>query len=96
MAFILKSGTQVQLGLELADVDGNPITPSGPITWASSDAAIVGVDANGLAADPVGAGLGTATITAEVDGFTGTIDITTVAGDAAIANITTGTPEPRV
>ena len=95
MAFILKTGTKVQLALELTDADGNVVTPTETPVWSSSDPAVVDVDASGMASDPVGAGLGTATISAVADGFTGVIDITTVAGDAAFANITAGTPEPR-
>lgn len=95
MAFVLKSGTKVQLAFELTDADGNIVTPVETPVWSSSDPTVVEVTADGSASDPVGAGLGTATISATADGFTGVLDIMVVAGDAAFANITPGTPEPR-
>jgi len=103
MAFILKDGQQVQLAVELTDRDGNPVTADGAPVWSSSDPSLVTVDTSGLAVTVPGPGLGTAIITAVVDADlgegvaeqTGTLDIEVVAGDAAIVNITAGTPEDR-
>lgn len=103
MAFILKDGTKVALALELFDAEGNAASGEGAPVWSSSDETLITVDADGVASTVPGPGLGTATVTATVDAdlgagvtpVTGVLDIEVVAGDAAVVNITAGTPEPR-
>ncbi|UCF20661.1 MAG: Ig-like domain-containing protein, partial [Gemmatimonadota bacterium] len=68
---LIRAGTTVQLTATPRDASGNPLTGL-TISWSTSDDAVATVDANGLV---TGEGLGTATITAEAGGQSGTAEI---------------------
>ena len=104
VAFQLRDDQQVELSVEALDAEGNPASVT--TVFSSSDASIVAVTDRGdgtamAVASPGAAGLGMATITAEVtdksdgDVHTGTFDIEVVAGDAVTVNILAGEPAPK-
>lgn len=100
MSFILKATQQVDLSINVTDKRGNPATVQNP-SFASSDEAVVSVVDEGLTAVASAVGTpGTATVTFTGDAdlgegvspITGVLDVEVVAGDAAVVNITAGTP----
>lgn len=71
----------------VTDRKGNPVVPVGTVVWDCSPVEIATVTGNGLSAVVVGKGVGTATLTASVDGVTSspfTIEVT----PATVATIT--------
>jgi hypothetical protein len=102
MSFVLKATQQVHLGVLVLDKRKNPAAVQDP-AWSSSDDGIVTVapGPDGLSAVASAAGpTGSATVTWTADGdlgdgvrpLEGRIDIEVVAGDAAVVNISAGTP----
>lgn len=100
MSYILKATQQVDLSITVTDKRGNPATVQNP-SFASSDEAVVSVVDEGLTAVASAVGTpGTATVTFTGDAdlgegvspITGVLDVEVVAGDAAVVNITAGTP----
>jgi adhesin/invasin len=75
----LPVGTTLQLTATPQDGQGNPLSGHSVI-WSSSDSAVATVNSSGVAR---GVALGTATISAQVDGITGTASVTVSAGPAA-------------
>lgn len=98
MSVKLDATQQVPLTAVFKDKAGNAATLSGVPTWASSDETIVTLTpaADGLSATAATVGaLGTATVTASIDGVSASIDIEVDAGVAATAEIDAGTPEAK-
>ena len=74
----LPVGTSLQLAATPKDAQGNPLSGR-TITWSSSDPSVATVSASGLAN---GVALGTATLTAHVEGIDGGADVRVTAGPA--------------
>lgn len=100
--FVLKATQQVDLSVgNVTDKRGNPTTLQNP-TWTSSDPGVLAVtdngDGTGLAAAAGPVGVATVIIDADADlgdgvvPIQGTAEVEVVAGDAAVVNITLGTP----
>jgi len=78
-ALELGVGGQGSLAASLADANGFPVDPSGRnVQWSSSASAVAGVDATGRV---TAVGPGTATITAAVDGASGSAAVTVLEGE---------------
>ncbi len=75
----LPVGSTLQLTAIAKDEQGNPLSGRS-VTWSSSDAGVATVSTSGLAS---GVSLGPATITARVDGVSGTAAVTVTAGAAS-------------
>lgn len=106
MALILRDTEQVDLSYTAVDSRGNPAVVQNP-TWESSDSSVVTVTASADGATAVAAAagpLGSATVTLTGDAdlgegvspITGVLDIQVVAGNAAVFNITAGTPTEQM
>lgn len=107
MAYTLPSGMQVGAQISYVDVNGNPATVDGVVTWTSSDATVVSVMADAqdstlctiAAIGPVGAAQVQASADADLGAGSRTIvtllDVTVVAGEAVAGTITiTGEATP--
>lgn len=103
--FVLKATQQVPLSVgDVTDKRGNPTTLQNP-RWSSSDPGILAVgdngDGTGLAAATGPVGVATVVIDADADlgdgvvPIQGTAEVEVVAGDAAVVNITLGTPSEQ-
>jgi uncharacterized protein YjdB len=69
---------------------GNNVIPGRPVAWSTNDASIATVTAGGVV---VGVGVGSATITATIDGVSGTSAITVGPSPVVVASVTV-TPSP--
>ena len=92
---------QVTCTISAVDKKGNPAPlPAGTVTWSVNSPSVVAVTAapDGLSANLVAGGLGTATVSvivADTSGTTiaaGSLDVTVTGGPAASIVITPGTP----
>jgi pectate lyase len=68
-------GSSLQIEATVKDQDGNQITPD-DLVWASSDSSVAAVDGNGKGAAVSALSSGSATVTATVDGVTGSSSFT--------------------
>lgn len=98
--FILRATQSVDLTADAVDKRGNPAAVQDPV-WESSDPSVLAISGTGTTATASavgGLGIATVTLTADADlgdgvsSLTGLLDIEVVAGDAAVFNISTGTP----
>ena len=99
MQTTISEKTKFLLTIALASVAGNPVKPNGMPVWTSSDESIATVvpAADGLSAEVFSTGvIGTASITASVDGLTATDEVTVSAGPAVTLTLIAGAPEPIV
>jgi len=107
MAFILTADQEVPVTVAFDDDHGNPAVVDGVPVWASSDDTILMVVAadDGMSAvvSAVGPdGTGQISVTADADmgsgvvSVIGLLDMEVVAGAAAVAVISAGTPVPHV
>lgn len=71
----LEVGETISVTATVRDGDGNPMS-SKTVRWRTSDATVVGGLVNGNTAMLEGIGPGSATVTADVDGVTGTLPVT--------------------
>ncbi len=105
MATAILTATQKLVGcaIDPRDSKGNPAPVDGVPQWATSDPAVVTVtpSADGLSADVVAVGLGTAQVSVVADAdldagetreLTGTLDVQVKAAEAVTLGITTPTP----
>ena len=107
MAYTLPSGKEIELQVSYVDQAGNPAAVDGPVTWASSNTAILTIvaeptDSTICMATTIGP-VGTAQVTATADADLGTgvkslvtmLDVTVVAGEAVAGTIApVGEPTP--
>jgi hypothetical protein len=99
---ILTDSQMCNLAIRPLDRKGKPAQVDGTPVWASSNPSLVEVKpaVDGLSCDIVALDLGTCqvSVTADVDLFrgvrelTGTLDVTVVAGEAAVIEVIAGTP----
>lgn len=107
MAFILRADQKVNVSINPTDAYGNPATVDGVPAWNSSDVTKLtvapapdGLSAVVEAVGPAGTGIqvnvsADADLGAGVRTITGLLEVDVVGGEAAIFNITTGTPEAK-
>ncbi|MGQ0650332.1 MAG: Ig-like domain-containing protein [Gemmatimonadaceae bacterium] len=87
----LEVGSTVLFGVTLRDSRGNALTGR-PVVWSSSSPTVATVDGGGIV---TGVGAGQATITATVEGVTGSAQITVIPMPVAAVLISPRTPSVR-
>ncbi len=85
-------GNTVQLTATAEDAEGEPL-PGRTATWASDAPAVATVSAEGVV---TGVGTGSATITATIEGVTGTADVTVAANTEPVASVEVIPPSATV
>ena len=87
----LEVGSTMQLGAAARDGRGNPLTGRS-VTWATSSASVATVDLAGVV---TGVSAGSVTITATVEGVSGSVQLTVVPVPVALVLISPRTPSVR-
>lgn len=101
----LTATQQCRLSVNITDKKGNPAQIDGRPVWGSSDGAVLTItdDADGMGATIIAGSTGTAQVNVAADAdlgegvvaIVGLLDVTVVAGQAAMLALATGTPEEQ-
>ena len=102
----LTDSQKCALALELKTAAGNPATADGVPVWSVSDENVLeiqpaadGLSATVLAKGPVGVGQVTVKVDADLGAgvreITGLLDVTVIAGEAAVVLVAAGAPEEK-